>query len=123
MVLRPLGPCLLVDFYTIAHFVGIMDIMWISAFGVQNICVELMLLSLLVGIVFLMTCTLKSLARGLALLMASLTPFLVVLDSIVDMVSVTLVLSHELPRGRISAVFQEVDLVLFIEVHTHGEVV
>ena len=121
MVLCPLGLCLLVDLYTIAHFVGRMDIVWISVFGVQNICVELMLLSLLVGIVFLMTCTLKSLARGLALLMASLTPFLVVLDSIVDLISMVLVLVHELPRGRISAVLQEVDLVLFIEVHTHGE--
>ena len=98
-----------------------MDILWISVFGVQNICVELMLLSLLVGKVFLMTCTLKILARGLALLMASLTPFLVVLDSIMDMVSVILVLVHELPRGKIFAISQEVDLVLFIEVHTHGE--
>lgn len=89
----------------------------------QNNCVELMLLSLLVGIVFLMTCTLKSQARRLDLLMASLTPFLVVSDSTVDMVCIVLVLVHELPRGRISAVFQEVDLVLFIEVHTHGEVV
>ena len=62
MVLRPLGLCLLVDFYTIAHFVGRMDIMWISAFGMQNVYVKLMLLSLLVDIVFLMTCTLKSLA-------------------------------------------------------------
>ena len=50
-----------------------------------------------------------------------MTPFLVVLDSIVDMVSVILVLVHELPRSRISAISQEVDLVLFIEVHTHGE--